>query len=654
MVTLRARDPDLGYSGLLTFLVADGDPDSAFRLEPHSGRLQVLARLDRGRRDMYLLNVSVLDAGRPRRAASRVLPVLVLDDNDHAPEFRESVAAARLPESALVGTEVFVAQADDRDAGDYGHVQYSLEGDGDGVFCVSERGAVTVCGVLDRETRDVHDLRVVAVDGGGRSVRAALRVTVDDVNDCAPEFPRQTYSARLPEDVPPGTLVALLSARDPDEGRGGRVTYRLEVPDDALEVDEDSGAVRTVRRLDYETRQVSGHWVGTVSGHQYDNITTLVSQVHGVTVVATDGGSPPLESRAALVLELTDVDENLYSPEFAVRVLRGRVRENAPAGAHVMTARATDRDPPGRDSRLTYYLAGGGAALFAVDDAGDVRTLAPLDRELTARYWLTVCAQDAGAVSRHACVPALVDVLDENDEAPWPSRPLYTASVTENCPAGTSVVQVQAEDRDEDAHLTYRLTAGNPDGLFAVDERTGLVTATGRRLDREATDLHSLEVRVSDGDLTGDARVLVRVLDENDNAPRFSDNVYDLHVPGDVAGGGGDGRSGEGNSDEDDNELEGAASGVWDMWEGQGKEGEVYVGGVLAVDVDEGHNGSVEYSWRGDGLMVHKRSGRVYARAGVGPARLHAVVSVAGRSRYCATVRYLIYALVSRLVSSWS
>jgi hypothetical protein len=33
-----------------------------------------------------------------------------------------------------------------------------------------------------------------------------------------------------------------------------------------------------------------------------------------------------------------------------------------------------------------------------------IRTLTPLDRETTAHYWLTACAQDHGLVPRHTCV----------------------------------------------------------------------------------------------------------------------------------------------------------------------------------------------------------------------------------------------------------
>lgn len=97
----------------------------------------------------------------------------------------------------------------------------------------------------------------------------------------------------------------------------------------------------------------------------------------------------------------------------------------------------------------------------------------PLDRETTPHYWLTVCAQDHGLVPKRSCVQAFVAVEDENDMVPWPERAQYDTSVREHCAAGTHVVTVRAHDPDLNTTLTYRIVAGNPDGLFSIDERTG-------------------------------------------------------------------------------------------------------------------------------------------------------------------------------------
>lgn len=107
---------------------------------------------------------------------------------------------------------------------------------------------------------------------------------------------------------------------------------------------------------------------------------------------------------------------------------------------------------------------------------GVIRTASPLDRETSAHYWLTVCAQDHGLVPRHACVHVYVEVEDVNDMAPWPERAEYRVRLPEHCPAGTPVVRVIAHDTDaapRPSRLRYSIRAGNPDGLFSIDEDTG-------------------------------------------------------------------------------------------------------------------------------------------------------------------------------------
>lgn len=261
LVRVRARDRDLGYNGLLTYGISGGDADSAFRIDPESGELQVIGYLDRERETEYYLNVTAYDLGSPRRSASRLLPVTVLDVNDNPPRFEKTLASFRVTENALNGTAVFRANASDRDAGEFARIAYSLSGADAGEFCVErDSGLVAVCAPLDRERRALYELTVRATDGGGLHADALVRVAVDDVNDNAPRFPLGAYSARVREDVPRATLVAVLEAFDPDLGAGGTVTYSL--PDQAndgsaaFRVDPASGALVTDKLLDFEERQV--------------------------------------------------------------------------------------------------------------------------------------------------------------------------------------------------------------------------------------------------------------------------------------------------------------------------------------------------------------------------------------------------------------
>ena len=107
--------------------------------------------------------------------------------------------------------------------------------------------------------------------------------------------------------------------------------------------------------------------------------------------------------------------------------------------------------------------------------AGWIRTNKILDRESKSRYWLTVYAQDRGTIPRSTWVNVLIDVTDVNDNIPQTLEPVYYPAVMENSPEGTSVVQLQAYDLDEDGnnHITYRITSGNPQGFFTINQYSG-------------------------------------------------------------------------------------------------------------------------------------------------------------------------------------
>lgn len=227
-------------------------------------------------------------------------------------------------------------------------------------------------------------------DGGIPALHtdAIVRVTVDDINDNKPEFTLSEYTFRVREDVPRGTLVGIVKATDLDIGDGGDVMYSLS-EDDGIALDENlfkidkyTGTIRTHGLLDYEERQI-----------------------HSLTVRAIDRGIPALSSEAIVIIEIIDVNENRYAPEFEDFVLNGSVYENQPIDTHVMKVIAKDGDAIGPDSKITYSIRGGdGLGIFAIDAEGNLRTLAILDIESKPFYWLTVCAQDQAIVPLHSCV----------------------------------------------------------------------------------------------------------------------------------------------------------------------------------------------------------------------------------------------------------
>lgn len=54
-----------------------------------------------------------------------------------------------------------------------------------------------------------------------------MTVDVLDVNDNAPTFEQEAYTAVIPENAPSGVSVVNITATDPDEDKGGAITYEI-------------------------------------------------------------------------------------------------------------------------------------------------------------------------------------------------------------------------------------------------------------------------------------------------------------------------------------------------------------------------------------------------------------------------------------------
>lgn len=396
---IRARDRDLGYNGKLVYGISDGDHDSVFRIDPDTGELKIIGYLDREREDEYLLNVTVYDLGRPQKSASKVLPVTVVDENDNAPKFGKTLFSFRIREDAEIGTVVARLNATDADSRQFAGILYFLLTNTAHFQIDSLTGVLSVASKLDREQQDVYELIIRATDGGeivgdgnayksfGTSHRtgstlsgggyiannnnpaspydtsvlhadALVRILIDDVNDNAPKFSADQYSVRVREDIPIGSVVISVDAMDKDLGAGGEVVYRFndkcDFERDQFRIDRLSGTVRLARALDFEERQSM----------------TLC-------VVASDKGNPPLTAEATILIEVIDVNENQYTPQFEDFVLADQgnsVRENQPIGTYVMNINVRDNDPPGPDSRVAFSIRGGdGLGLFTIDNEGMYR-----------------------------------------------------------------------------------------------------------------------------------------------------------------------------------------------------------------------------------------------------------------------------------------
>uniref|UniRef100_A0A8C5CQG2 FAT atypical cadherin 2 n=1 Tax=Gadus morhua TaxID=8049 RepID=A0A8C5CQG2_GADMO len=518
IVKFMATDNDTGFNSKLVYAISSGNEDGCFSISTFSGELQLVCPLDRESREFYILNITVYDLGIPQTSSWKFMAVNVLDVNDNAPFFDQPRYVVRVPENTEVDVSVFKAHAVDLDSEARGTIQYSLRSSSE-VFKVDGlTGEVRVTANLDRESTPRYDLQIEARDQAdvGQQLYSTmdLVVVLQDVNDNPPKFVPRTYKIKVPEDVPVGTVLVWVDSVDLDQGSGGLITYNLKNTESGIfNLDASTGSLTLEKELDFERRPS-----------------------YNLTVRAVDHGLPrSLSSSCFVEIQVLDVNENIHRPTFSEFVYEAAVMEDAAVGTSVLTLTASDKDL-GRDGTLRYHIQdGSGLGVFTIDEeTGVIRTTVALDREAVPNYWLSAYVTDLGTEPLASWTHVFLEVLDVNDNPPELSQPVYSATIPENAAKARQVLQLHASDADSSSEgkLSYHMLESQRT-YFDIQPKTGVIL-TLAELDREDKEEHTIEVIVSDHGspaLSSTATVIIRVLDQNDNRPKFTDKLFHITLP---------------------------------------------------------------------------------------------------------------------------
>ncbi|XP_076655070.1 dachsous cadherin-related 1 [Halictus rubicundus] len=523
-----AKDPDLGQYSTQRYEIVSGNHGDAFRLSQHRGRdgvlyldLQNSGSLDREARSQYHLVIEALDGGAPPLRSRLHVNVTVQDVNDNPPIFNQTGYVTSIPENATVGTPVLAVNATDSDAGDNGRIEYSInrrQSDREEMFRIDpETGMVYVNKALDFESKERHELVIVARDCGAQPLEASafLSVNVTDVNDNQPAitviFLSDDATPKISESAQPGEFVARISVSDPDSRTeysnatvtltGGEGHFGLATRDNSIDL------VVVERPLDREEKPI------------YD-----------LSVEATDAGTPPLRAVRTFRLLVTDVNDN--APKFEQERYEAHLLEASEPGTPVLNVTATDLDE-GANSAVKYSLIN--STWFTIDEnSGLITTITHVDCEADPAPILVVVATDSGRPALSSSATVRVTVHDLNDNEPIFEKPLYNVNVSEDMPVGC-FLKVQATDPDcgVNAMVNYTLAAVVETEQLEVRSDTGEICVR-KQLDRETAPYLEIPVIATDrGGLSTVAIVRVQVTDVNDNSPVFEPQKYNVTLKSD-------------------------------------------------------------------------------------------------------------------------
>uniref|UniRef100_A0A3Q2P2G7 Cadherin domain-containing protein n=1 Tax=Fundulus heteroclitus TaxID=8078 RepID=A0A3Q2P2G7_FUNHE len=231
-------------------------------------------------------------------------------------------------------------------------------------------------------------------------------------------------------------------------------------------------------------------------------------------------------------IEIVVLDVNDNSPSFPSTSQMINITESTAAGAKFLLKRAHDADV-GKNSVNTYKLSQN--EYFSLNThkgqsmAVELVLQKTLDREKQSVIRLTLTAIDGGTPAKSGSMTITVNVLDINDNPPIFGQTLYKARVYENVKIGTSIITLNATDLDagQNGQILYSLIEidqGKQTNIFAINEKNGTIT-NKKNLDFEENNAFEIQVQASDNansPLTSNAKLLIEVLDVNDNAPEIT------------------------------------------------------------------------------------------------------------------------------------
>uniref|UniRef100_A0A8C0QMI5 Cadherin domain-containing protein n=1 Tax=Chelonoidis abingdonii TaxID=106734 RepID=A0A8C0QMI5_CHEAB len=494
-----ASDADIGTNSLLTYKLSLNDyfdVDLQKNNEQRKSLVLLLKEpLDREETSEHSLLLTATDGGKPELTGTVQLMIKVLDANDNAPVFNQSVYEVRLLENATNGTLIIKLNATDLDEGINKDISYSFSNSFNpnlrNMFSLDPNtGEVRFKGELDFENISLYELQIEATDKSAFPLtgHCTLVVEVLDVNDNAPELAVTSLSLPVPEDAPPGTVVALISVSDRDSGDNGKVTCSIPP------------------NLPFRLVSTFKNYHSLVLAEAVDR--ERVSE-YKIVVTARDQGAPSLSASSSILVAISDVNDN--APAFPQPVYTVFVKENNPPGAHLLTVSAWDPDL--RENAFVSYSvverSVGEQPLSSYisvhSESGQIYALQPLDYEELQVLQFQVNARDAGLPSLCGNVSVQLFVLDANDNAPAvsPAGSVGGSPGPELVPlsagAGHVVGKIRAVDADSgyNAWLRYEVQDPGAAGPFRVGVYSGEISTT-RALEEADGPSQSLVILVKD------------------------------------------------------------------------------------------------------------------------------------------------------------
>uniref|UniRef100_G1KXI0 Cadherin domain-containing protein n=1 Tax=Anolis carolinensis TaxID=28377 RepID=G1KXI0_ANOCA len=481
-----AEDLDVGVNSLQNYQLSSNE---YFTLDvkesPDGNKYPVLIQrksLDRESEHSLHLILTALDGGEPFKTGTAQIWINITDANDNPPIFTQETYRSSLKETTPIGSLVTQVTATDADDGSYGQISYSfsnIHAKANLKFSLDpESGIISIREPLDFEESTSYMMLVEAKDGGGLLAHCKVEVDVLDENDNDPEISLTSVFSPIPEDSLPGTVIALISVADRDEGESGKTACSIQ------------------NNLPFKILSSSSTYYKLLTDGPLDR---EKNSEYNITITATDKGTPSLSTHKSITVHISDINDN--SPTFEESTYHVFVSENNPSGASIYTIKASDPDLD-RNARITYSILNSNidelplSSFVSINsETGTIYAQRSFDYEQFREFHIQVKAQDGGSPSLSSSVTVQVFILDQNDNSPRILYPLLDTDgsalfemVPRSSELGYLVTKVVAVDADSghNAWLSYQQLQTVEPALFNIGLHTGEIKVARAFTEKDA------------------------------------------------------------------------------------------------------------------------------------------------------------------------
>ncbi|XP_034530111.1 cadherin EGF LAG seven-pass G-type receptor 1 [Notolabrus celidotus] len=393
VTVISATDEDTGENARITYVMEDNVPQ--FKIDPDTGAITMQMEIDYEDQASYTLAIIARDNGIPQKSDTTYVEIIILDANDNTPQFLRDMYKGSVLEDAPAFTSVLQISASDRDSGSNGRVSYTFMDGDDGVgdFLIEPySGIIRTARKLDRENIPVYNLKAYAVDRGVPPLKAAvpIHVVVQDINDNAPVFEKDELFIDVKENSQVGSVVARITAMDPDEGTNAQIMYQIvegNVPEVFL-LDIFNGDLTALTDLDYETKT------------EY--------------VIVVQATSAPLVSRATVHIRLVDINDNIPVLQNFEIIFNNYITNKSNSFPSGIIGKVPAYDPDVSDKLQYKFESGNELSLLLLNEAtGDLRLSRDLDNDRPLEAPMTISVSDGIHVVVAQCTLRVNIITDD-------------------------------------------------------------------------------------------------------------------------------------------------------------------------------------------------------------------------------------------------